>query len=532
MNPVPPVRRPGKVWPYVLACAVVAATAAAGLAYLSLSPPPFAPALPAATPVAVPNEDSPERVHKFCSECHKYPDPESFPRHHWRAEVRQAYDFLRGSSLSVDFPPFESVVRYYEERAPEELPLVRPPCAPAGTYPIRFEREVVPGLKLGQEPTVSHVSLVHLFDAKRLDVLTCDMHTGWLAAYQPYTSPPAWRKIARLTNPAHAEVVDLDGDGNKDLIVADLGNFTPTNAKCGSVVWLRGKADGTFTPITLLEGVGRVADVQAADFNGDGKIDLIVAVFGWRETGAIIYLENQTTDWDHPKFVPHVVDDRHGAIHVPVTDLNGDGKPDFVALISQEHETIVAFLNDGKGHFEKKTLYEGPHPAYGSSGIQLVDLDGDGRLDILYTNGDVLDQPFLLKPYHGIQWLENVGDLRFVHHPITPLYGAMRAVAVDLRGDGKKDILAVSWLPASRFPQRGPLDLDAVILLEQTERGKFVRHALAKKTCDSLACTAGDVFGDGHTHLVTASFGLGKGASTDALTIWKNLGPRKDPPGK
>ena len=125
--------------------------------------------------------------------------------------------------------------------------------------------------------------------------------------------------------------MDLDGDGIPDIIVACLGSFSPTDAPFGSVVWLRGAADGSFTPITLLAGVGRVADVQAADFNGDGKLDLIAGVFGWRNTGEIVYLENRTTDWTRPQFVPHVVDNRHGTIHVPVCDLNGDGRPDFVA---------------------------------------------------------------------------------------------------------------------------------------------------------------------------------------------------------
>src|SRR5207248_11773234 len=166
---------------------------------------------------------------------------------------------------------------------------------------------------------------------------------------------------------------------------------------------------GNFTAIPLLEGVGRVADVQAADFRGVGKLDLIVAVFGLRDTGEILYLENRTTDWTHPVFVPHVLDDRTGGIHVPVADLNGDGRPDFVALISQEHETVVAFLNEGNGRFRKETIYEAPHPAYGSSGIQLVDLDGDGDLDVLFTNGDSLDEN-TLKPYHGVQWLENKGS--------------------------------------------------------------------------------------------------------------------------
>src|SRR5207247_6284513 len=130
-----------------------------------------------------------------------------------------------------------------------------------------------------------------------------------------------------VSHPAHAEVVDLDGDGLKDILVANLGSVEPTDDRCGSVVWLRGGPDGRFTPITLLDGVGRVADVQAADFRGVGKLDLVVAVFGWR-SGGIFYLENQTTDWAHPKFEKRILDDRAGAIHVPIGDLNRDGKPD------------------------------------------------------------------------------------------------------------------------------------------------------------------------------------------------------------
>jgi hypothetical protein len=84
-----------------------------------------------------------------------------------------------------------------------------------------------------------------------------------------------------------------------------------------------------------LDGVGRVADVEAADFNGDGKLDLIVGVFGWTRTGEIIYLENHTTDWSQPVFARYVLDDRHGTIHVPVCDLNKDGRPDFVELIEK-----------------------------------------------------------------------------------------------------------------------------------------------------------------------------------------------------
>jgi hypothetical protein len=466
-------------------------------------------------------------VRQFCgTACHAYPPPDTFPRSAWRREVKQAYDLFGDSNLRImDFPSQEGVALYYERRAPEVLPLLKN-AKPAHALPVRFQRKdyQLPGESMA--PAVSHVNLVHLFDNKRLDVLACEMRRGQVLALQPYVPELSWRVLYshgpdQGFNPAHADAVDLDGDGIRDILVANLGYMGPSDAPCGSVVWLRGLDNNRFEPHTLLKGVGRVADVQAADFRGCGKLDLVVAAFGWRNRGAIYYLENQTTDWKKPRFVPRVLDERHGSVQVPVGDLNGDGKTDFVALISQEHETIVAFLNEG-GRFRKETLYAAPHPAYGSSGIELVDLNDDGRLDVLYTNGDTLDPPSLLKPYHGVQWLENHGRFPFTHHALTAMYGVMHAVAADFTGDGRKDIVAVSFLSAEGFPQRKPLQLDAVILLEQTSRSEFVRHSLETVTCDHFTCAVGDIYGDGTAHLVTGGFSFREESKRNqGVTLWK-----------
>jgi hypothetical protein len=491
------------------------------LRVLSSAPPAETAPAPAAA-VA-----TPEQVHALCGACHAYPPPETFPRSAWRKEVEQGFDFLNNSTLALPrpYPSLDSVVRYYEVRAPVELPLPHPENAP-GEVPLRFDRR---GFRPadGGTPWVSNVNLVHLFDPKRSDVLCCDMRSGQVSVLRPYEANPTWRVLATLPNPAHAEVVDLDGDGNLDVLVACLGCFYPSNVRAGSVVWLRGSADGTFTPIPLLTDVGRVADVQAADFNGDGKLDLVVAVFGWRTTGEILYLENRTQDWARPQFVPHTVDQRHGAIHVPVCDLNGDGKPDFVALISQEHEMVVAFLNEGDGRFRKETIYAAPHPAYGSSGIQLVDLNGDGRLDVLYTNGDSLDSPHL-HPDHGVQWLENRGTFPFVRHPLTTMPGVERAVAADLDGDGLPDVVAVSFLPRKDIPERDKLGLDSVIYLRQVAPGRFARHSLEKGSYDHPTCAVGDLMGDGRLHLVTGNaYFSDPPPEADAITVWQSVMPGK-----
>jgi hypothetical protein len=397
---------------------------------------------------------------------------------------------------------------------------------------LNFEKVSYPGPPNPDRFAISNVNLVHLPDPTKpappatghqpLDILACDMRSGLVMLLRPYETNPAWKVLARLTSPAHTEVVDLDGDGILDIIVADLGSFPPTDNRCGKVTWLRGRPDGSFTPYTLLDEVGRVADVQAARFCGSDKLDLVVGVFGWQDAGNVILLENRTTDWDKPKFVRRVLDPRHGCIHVPVADLNGDGKPDFVALFAQEHETVVAFLNKGGGEFERRELFAAEHPGWGSSGIQLVDLNGDGKLDVLYTNGDILDAPFLFKPYHSIQWLENKGDLTFEYHPLTPMYGVHRAVAADFLGHGTKDVVAVSFLPADRFPERVKRKPAAIILLEQTTPGKFERHTLEEVDCDHVTCVAGDIYGTGRIDFVVGNFGAV--STTHPVTIWKNLG--------
>jgi hypothetical protein len=462
------------------------------------------------------------QVHQFCGACHAYPPPDTFPQHQWKHEVSRGYDFFHRSGLTLQPPPMKGVIKYYEDLAPLDLPsadiqYATTPC------PIKFERTSWPGPLQGPTYATSNVNLVHLFDDKRLDILACDMNSGSIMVLQPYDPAPKWRVLATVAHPAHAEVVDLDGDGIKDILVADLGSMKPTDDRCGRVVWLRGNKDGTFTPHTLLAAVGRVADVQAAPFREPGKLDLVVAEFGWNKLGSILFLENQTTDWSMPKFVSHVLDDRHGAIHVPVIDLNKDGKPDFIGLISQEHETIVAFLNEGAGKFRKETIYTASHPAYGSSGIQLVDMNGDGHIDVLYTNGDTLDPPPLLKPYHGIQWLENPGNGTFpwTHHPIAPMYGAFRAIAADLAGDGHMDIVAVSFLPEVDFPSRKEKKLDAIIFLEQTAPGKFARHVLKTGECDHVSCVVGNVMGRELPDLVVGNFGYHVGAP---VTVWQNQG--------
>jgi hypothetical protein len=486
-------------------------------------------------------EASYEAVARICGQCHAYPPPETFPKDRWPHEVRRGFNFLKQAHYSGAAPSIPSVIAYYQRRAPEALPVLERE-KPSGDCPMRFDRNGYRTVEGPRSPGLANVRFVKLSDERKLDVLACDMVNGQVLLLRPYEPGAKFRVVSdAIPNPAHAEVVDLDRDGIKDVVVANLGFAAPTDKRFGSVIWLRGGRDGSYRPITLAGGLGRVADVQAADFDGDADLDLIVAEFGWLETGSILLLENRSVDPEKPAFVPTLIDARHGAIHVPVADLNGDGRPDFVALISQEHERVVAYLNEGAGQFRPREIYAAPHPAFGSSGIQLVDFDRDGDLDVLLSNGDSLDSR-MLRPYHGVQWLENRGEYPFRPHPLTSFYGAQRAVAADVDGDGDLDVVAVSFLPGSYYERlRRERELDAAILLEQVAPGRFVRHSLETIYCVHPSCDLGDYDADGKPDLVIAN-SLIRGHSDESdddpdpteepsgaegVVLWRNLGRRE-----
>ncbi len=387
-----------------------------------------------------------DRVVSFCGDCHGYPPPDLFPKQNWEAEVRRGFGFYPSSDRKLDPPPIQDVISYYEAAAPDRLPII--PRTPDGSASTRsLVRAEIAGPHRDVAPAISHVALVHLTDPKLPDILACDMASGELLIHKAgRQDDPATVLASDLAHPAHAEVADLDRDGILDILVADLGSPVPSDDRLGRVLWLKGRNDGTYETRILLSRLGRVCDVQPADFDGDGDLDLVVAVFGWHVAGEILLLEQRRAADGSVAFIRRTLDDRHGTIHVPVVDLNRDGRPDFVALIAQEFERVVAFLNEGGGKFEKRTLFSAPNPAFGSSGLQMIDLDGDGDLDAVLSNGDVYDSP-LIKPYHGVSWLENQGpEGPFVRHAIGAVYGAATA-----RWPETSTVMAIwtSWPPVS-----------------------------------------------------------------------------------
>jgi hypothetical protein len=440
-------------------------------------------------------------VRAFCSACHYFPEPASFPKSAWAHEVELGFDFYyRSRRTDLSPPPLQSVSDWYRQHAPEEID-IPPAGSDAAPLPLQFQRTVLASIPSSEGVAVAHIRLASGPDAGR-QLLACDMRAG--AVWRLAPGDEAATRIASIPNPCHIEPVDLDGDEVDDFVVADLGSFLPEDHERGAIWWLR-SAGEKWECRPLVSGLARCSDARPLDFDRDGDADLVVAEFGWRETGRLLLLENRGLLNGVPQMQVHMVDDRHGVIHVPVADLNGDGWPDFVALISQEHETVEVLENRRDGTFRATRIFEARNPAFGSSGIELVDLDADGDLDVLYSNGDSLDSA-LPKPYHGVRWLENQGDSSYAAHELAAMPGAHRALAGDVDRDGDSDVVVVALLPGDVLQAYPPRTFASILWLEQTSPGRFVRHVVETDACTHATCELADWDQDGRLELLLGGF--------------------------
>jgi hypothetical protein len=529
------------------ALALVAVLAAAGACTTRTAPkaPPAPPPPPAilgldGRPDPRPDAAFVETVRRECAVCHVAPPPADLPRAQWRQRLQDMRRFsLTGVGVpegktsglaQADLEPFAS---YFEARSPETLPAPAPwPALEAG--PLRFERRPMSPPGAAPVPIVANARLVDLDGDGRPEVVACDMGHGLVLAGDPRRSPGELREIAKVPNPARAAAVDLDRDGLTDLLVADIGFFMPEDHNKGAVVWLRQAAGGRWEKRVLVEKLPRVSDVEAFDADGDGDLDLLVSAFGLHSRGSLLLFENRTTDWKEPQLLETVLDSRAGGLETAIADLDGNGRTDFVALFAQQHEEVVAFLNRGGNAFERRTVFAAPTPAWGSTGMQLVDLDRDGDLDVLATNGATLDDA-TVRPYHGVRWLENRGGYPFVARELAALPGAHRAAAADLDGDGDLDVAAAAFLPD---PDRARGGLTSLGWLEQVQPGVFVPHAIEQGQLSHATLDVADADGDGTPDLLAGHFVGFTFARTDTgfradswLDLWLNRRPREGNPG-
>ncbi|BET67902.1 hypothetical protein ASA1KI_28200 [Opitutales bacterium ASA1] len=365
-------------------------------------------------------------------------------------------------------------------------------------------------------PMVTHVLIADLDRDGMPDVLYSEGQKNtvrWLrqAPLGTFTE----RIIGEVAGPVHVAVADVQGSGRLDVLVAGMGQITPSNERIGSIVVLENIDDRRFRPRVILERIARVTDVRAADLSGhsDGRLDLIVGHFGYAQ-GETRWMQNKG-QWN---FESRIVNTQSGCVHTPVADFDGDGRMDFAALISQEWEEVHVFLNQGGDRFRHSIVWGSTNEDYGSSGLDVADMNGDGRPDLIYTNGDGFDYAgYGVRSWHGVQWLENLGDGRFRFHRVADMPGAYSPCAADLNGDGHLDLLAVSGFADWDDPKS--VSLMAFIA---DGSGGFAPVPLATRPTQLVTAAVGDLDGDGVPEIVTGGFyAYPPFDYMSAVTLWK-----------
>jgi len=350
-------------------------------------------------------------------------------------------------------------------------------------------------------PMVTHLAIVDLDGDGLADVLYCDGRKNSVRWIRQAPRGVFTEQIIAegIPGPAHVATADVYGHGRLDVLVASMGQITPNNDRIGAVVVLENLDNQHFRARTLLDHVARVTDVRAANLTGhkDGSLDLVVGQFGYAQ-GETRWMENKG-NWN---FESHLVNSQSGCIHTPVADFDGDGRPDFAALISQEWEEVHWFHNLGNGDFRDAVVWGSTNEDYGSSGLEVADVNRDGKPDLIYTNGDGFDYSVPgSRPWHGIQWLENRGGGNFKFHRVGNLPGAYSPCAADLNGDGLTDLLAVSGYADWSDPKTV-----SMMAWLNDGQGGYTPVVLAHEPIQLVTAAVGDLDGNNVPVIVTGGF--------------------------
>ena len=369
-----------------------------------------------------------------------------------------------------------------------------------------------------EPPQISHLTVGDIDKDGTADVAVCDIKNNTISIiFQDTDGVFTEKTIAEdVKAPAHVQIFDFDKDGDNDLIVALLGMLFPSNDRIGSIIVLENDGKSNFTKRIVIENIARAADVRAGDLDGDGDIDLATAQFGY-DDGETSWIENEG-NWN---FKNHSLQNLSGPINVELIDIDFDGDLDIISLVTQEWEKIYCFENDGKGNFTSKQLWGSSNEDYGSSGISISDINKDGKPDILYTNGDAFDYlPPLPRPWHGVQWLENMGDLKFKYRHIIKFPGAFSARSTDIDKDNDEDIFVVSGFNYWEKPTA-----ESLILLENKGNNEFKKHTIAKSPTHLISLELADFNNDGYMDMVTGGVYIYPPYDKlERVTLWMNTG--------
>jgi FG-GAP-like repeat len=251
-----------------------------------------------------------------------------------------------------------------------------------------------------------------------------------------------WERFVFAKNAAGAHdilVADIDGDGKKDIVMMGDKN-TPLNGLC----WFSIPAD----PRQLWErhdigpGIhGAITPAGVADINGDGFMDVVRGDTWFENKGG------KGLEWIAHKNIPMGRNGPFGmCVRTAIADMDGNGKKAIVMCDADISNSKMTILRNPDGKGEKWVKQELPQSfPYGSlHSLAVADFRGDGKLHIVSNEQEELLPQGRQNP-RWILW-ENLGNAQYAERILLDKrLGGHELQVGDVDGDGRIDIVSKPW---------------------------------------------------------------------------------------
>ena len=242
-----------------------------------------------------------------------------------------------------------------------------------------------------------------------------------------------------MVKPSGITTGDLNIDGKPDLSIANTGvSGNPGNFTIYSNTSTPGNI--SFGPSFKQTATSGPVKIGQADFNGDGKPDLLVS--NGTDLNAVHVYPNTTTS-AVLSFGPGVLlTGQTGDFKATFGDFDKDGKPD-VAFIGGNSSIVLVYRNTSTG----STISFGPRLTFPGTQfggtILATDIDNDGKTDLLVNS----NTNYLL----ALRNISTEGNINFEAIQIPTELSAADMAACDLDNDGKPDLIFSSYYNARVF---------------------------------------------------------------------------------